>query len=231
MSREILYGGATAVLSAYLGFTAAETYLFSHKGQHLFSFHDLAKLWAVPAVLILDIIFYGKYKYEAGMRKNGCKPGIVYKHRDPILGTDYISAVMKAMKENKGAEFWDEKFKTVGDTYRLHILGESVLMTNEPENVKAILATKFDDWPITGPRQLTTILAVGPRAIFSANGPEWQHARAMIRPSFVRNQIADLACFDRHVTNFLARIPKDGSEIDLQSLFYMMTMDSSTDFM
>ena len=104
-------------------------------------------------------------------------------------------------------------------------------MTNEPDNVKAMLSTQFDDWPIGGTRLQTTTLALGPHSIFSENGAEWARARALIRPSFVRNQIADLECTDRHVDNFLRRLPRDGSAVDLQTLLYMFTMDVSTDFM
>ncbi|GKT96422.1 cytochrome P450 [Colletotrichum tofieldiae] len=52
-----------------------------------------------------------------------------------------------------------------------------------------------------------------------------------MRPTFVRNQIADLNCFERHVGDLIGRIPKDGGTVDLQALLYMMTMDSATDFM
>lgn len=56
-------------------------------------------------------------------------------------------------------------------------------------------------------------------------------ARAMIRPAFVRDQVADLRCFDKHITNLLSAIPRDGSTFDIQHLLQAMTMDSSTDFM
>lgn len=53
----------------------------------------------------------------------------------------------------------------------------------------------------------------------------------MIRPSFVRDQVADLHCFSKHVGNFLNAIPKDGSTFDVQELLLSMAMDSSTDFL
>lgn len=58
-----------------------------------------------------------------------------------------------------------------------------------------------------------------------------REARGMIRPSFVRDQVADLHCFAKHVGNFLNAIPKDGSTFDMQELLLSMTMDSSTDFL
>lgn len=104
-------------------------------------------------------------------------------------------------------------------------------MTNEPENVKAILSGQFSTWPIGGVRLRASVTAIGPGGIFSVNGEDWHRARALIRPSFVRDQIADLECTDRHVESFLRRIPRDGSSVDLQGLMYLFTMDVSTDFM
>lgn len=53
----------------------------------------------------------------------------------------------------------------------------------------------------------------------------------MMRPSFVRDQVADLKCFNRHITNMINSIPTDGSTFDMQKLLLAMTIDSSTDFM
>jgi cytochrome P450 len=104
-------------------------------------------------------------------------------------------------------------------------------MTNEAENIKTILGTKMEDWPIDGPRLLSTLPVLGPDSIFTSNGEPWHRARAMLRPSFVRDQVADLHSFDRHIKNMLAAIPKEGATFDIQSLLLNMTMDSSTDFL
>lgn len=73
-------------------------------------------------------------------------------------------------------------------------------------------------------------------SIFTTNGAEWQHSRAILRPAFVRDQISDLACVDRHVEKLIARIraaTADGAAtaFDLQAMFSMMTTDSISDFM
>jgi cytochrome P450 len=165
------------------------------------------------------------------MRIHKCHPAPIYPHRDPLLGTDWITSMSRALKSHTILQVWDRLFHTVGNTFWVQNIGAWILMTNEPENIKALLSTQFETWPIGGIRQKALIMAVGPRGIFSVNGREWQMARGMIRPSFVRNQIADLECTDRHVENFLGRIPRDGGNLDLQELLYMFTMDVSSDFM
>lgn len=53
----------------------------------------------------------------------------------------------------------------------------------------------------------------------------------MLRPSFTRQQVGDIAIYERHVQHLLALIPRDGSTVDLQELFFRMTMDTATDFL
>lgn len=62
--------------------------------------------------------------------------------------------------------------------------------------------------------------------IFILEGAEWAHSRAMLRPNFVRSQVADLEVFERHVGKLIARIPKNGETVDLSELFFMLTIDS-----
>lgn len=188
-------------------------------------------LW--PIIFVTPVFLYlrNKHYWLRKQRIYGTKPAIVYAHREPILGIDWLLDMVKAIKDNQLLEVWHERFAHVGNTFWHLSTGSWMVLTNEPENMKAVLSTNFEDWPIGGVRQKTTLLTVGPHSIFSVNGKEWQNARALIRPSFTRNQIADLECQDRHIERFLDRIPRDGSVVELQNLFYLLTMDSATDFM
>lgn len=57
----------------------------------------------------------------------------------------------------------------------------------------------------------------------------------MLRPNFAREQISDLEMEERHVQNLLAALPvqKDGwtATTDIQSLFFRLTMDASTELL
>ena len=188
-------------------------------------------IWTIISLVPIALYFHSKYYWLHKMRIHKCEPAAVYPHRDPVLGTDWISDMVKAVRSYTILQVWDRLFYTVGSTFWAQNIGTWIVMTNEPENVKALLSSQFETWPIGGVRQKVLIMALGPRGIFSVNGRDWHMARSLIRPSFVRNQIADLECTDRHVENFLGRIPRDGGKVDLQELFYMFTMDVSTDFM
>jgi hypothetical protein len=53
----------------------------------------------------------------------------------------------------------------------------------------------------------------------------------MIRPNFTRSQVADLDGLEKHVQRFVNLLPRDGSTVDLQPLFCLLTMDSATEFL
>jgi cytochrome P450 len=208
-----------------------EHVLYAVTKHHHTNYASAIPAWCAIPVVAVFVYAVKKHSFLRSMRINGCKPAPVYPHRDRFLGIDWLIDMAKAAKANRILQTWDKLYKTVGSTFWVQNVGSWIVMTNEPENVKAVLATQFESWPIGSVRQSFAILALGRHAIFSVNGSEWQHARAMIRPSFVRNQIADLECTDRHLENFLAKVPRDGTRVDLQDLLYKFMMDLSTDFM
>ena len=84
--------------------------------------------------------------------------------------------------------------------------------------------------------------------IFTTDGLQWEHSRvthaldstyftaltnyqALIRPNFTRAQVADLETFETHIQTLISKIPRDGSTIDLQALFFKLTLDSATEFL
>ena len=181
----------------------------------------------------------GWYAYRLSQRaafalrsyRRGCLPAKVFPHRDMLLGLDAFVPALRAMKGHAWYELIKDRFAKFGNTYWVNNLGEWVVMTSEPENIKAILASEFNDYAIDGPRLYGMLPGVGPRSIFTTNGQAWHDTRALIRPSFVRDQVADLECFNRHIGNLIRALPKDGSTVDLKEIIMAMTMDSSTDFM
>ena len=59
----------------------------------------------------------------------------------------------------------------------------------------------------------------------------WQHSREMLRPNFVRTQVGDVDMFEKHVENLVQVIPKDGSTIRMQDLFFQFSLDVATDLL
>lgn len=190
-------------------------------------------LYASLTILTLkfNLSLINNYRFERRARALGCGKVAAYPHKDPIFGLDAFFEALNALKTHTLLDLYSSRFASCGTTHSTLLLGKWVLMTNEAENVKTILGTKMEDWPIDGPRLLSTLPVLGPDSIFTSNGEPWHRARAMLKPSFVRDQVADLHCFDRHIRNMLAAIPEEGTTFEIQSLLLNMTMDSSTDFL
>jgi hypothetical protein len=92
-------------------------------------------------------------------------------------------------------------------------------MTIEPKNVQTILAVKFKDFELRHrTKALRPLLGQG---ISASNSATWEHSRALIRPNFVRNLIADMEVYERHIAQLIACIPATGT-VDLQDLFRMV---------
>lgn len=162
--------------------------------------------------------------------KEGCKPiQGHYPHTDKILGTDYLRDAFAAKAKGELLIRESGLFDRLGATYMFRVFGMGVISTAEPENIKAIFATKFNDFS-TGERNrvLEPLLGTG---IFTTDGDLWAHSRVMIRPNFTRSQISDLNRLEAHVQELFQLIPPDGHEVDLQPLFFRLMMDSATDFL
>lgn len=134
----------------------------------------------------------------------------------------------------------DDFSKTQGrevSTYALWIASNHVWMTTDPRNIQAILATQFEDFDIGPVRRGSFLPALGD-GIFIQDGKAWEHSRALIRPSFVKDQVADLDQAEQHVKN-LIRVLTDGPRLkdgwtaltDIMPLFFRLTIDSATDFL
>jgi hypothetical protein len=231
MAQELMYLGLTLVSGFFLVAAMANAAAVRLNQQHLAPFAESLPWWTVIISGPLFKLTYSNYVYYRKMRAADCQPAPRFPHRDPIFGLDWLLWMAKLIKVNQVWEEWDKLYKTLGNTFFVRNLGAWIVMTSDPENIKAIMSVKASDWPYGWVRRNMLSQAIGEKGIFSVDGPEWSHARAMMRPTFVRNQIADLECTNRHAEHLLAKIPRDGRAFDLQELLYMFTMDVSTDFM
>ncbi|ORY67418.1 putative N-alkane-inducible cytochrome P450 [Pseudomassariella vexata] len=163
-------------------------------------------------------------------KKHGCQPAPRIHQSSLLFGLDLFKKLKHDIENRTRLEENTRYALVTGNrTSTAVVLGQSFVSTTDPENVKAVLATNFNDYGI-GPR----ISAFGPllgRGIFTADDVHWEHSRALIRPGFTRAQVADLDSVETHVQNLLKRLPPDGVTVDLQPLFFNLTIDNATDFL
>lgn len=105
-----------------------------------------------------------------------------------------------------------------------------MLATLDPQNIKTILATSFDDFD-KGPRIRAGFVPLIGNGVFAPDGKRWHEGRALLRPSFAKSEMNDTQLFERHFQCFLRLLPADGVAMDLQGLLNRLTMDMATDLL
>lgn len=168
------------------------------------------------------------------IRKHGCKP---MKHSpelnsfpDNIIGIKAVTGNIKASKEHRLMAHNRARFLRIGHNTNMRFFFTDLMQTVEPENIKTILAMDFKKWSLGNRRKDAFVPLLG-HGIFTTDGAAWQASRDLLRPNFARSQVGDLATFEIHVNQLIKAIPNDGSTVNLQDLFFMLTMDSATEFL
>ena len=108
-------------------------------------------------------------------------------------------------------------------------MGANAIFTIEPENIKTILSLNFKDYSLGARRKSAFVPLLG-HGIITTDGDAWARSRLLLRPSFSRHHMGNLAIFETHVRNLIRVIPRDNSTVDLQPLFFDMTIDTATEF-
>lgn len=177
----------------------------------------------IPVLFLLGVAaLYGLYvkiddlqRRRRSARLYGTKPLRRIRNIDPILGLDHLCRVVKASANKRFLAFFnDEHFNKYGHTFEMNLVGHDMILTNEPQNVQAVLASKFDDFEIGARRRAHSSQLVGV-GLLNADGPVWKHSRALARPNFAREQL-DLALFERHLQVWFKALPEDGTTFDWQ---------------
>ncbi|GLA29750.1 hypothetical protein AnigIFM63604_011064 [Aspergillus niger] len=169
-----------------------------------------------------------KWTHRRIIKANNCQPPPSYPQKDPIFGLDILFEQIKYSKKHKILERAIERFKLYGNTFRQRRFTPFII-TCEPENIKTVLSLRFKDYGLAG-----RIDAMGPllgHGIFTTDGEHWAQSRAMVRPNFAKEQVAHLDIFEELVNELISLIPTDGRTVDLQELFFELTIDSATEFL
>lgn len=199
------------------------------------------QLSRVPPYLLLSIFFVGyvlirqtlRYRADRQFAKaHGCQPSEhVAVLREPVLGLDFLFECLQSAKAGRYLHYTHNRFRRFGTTYVTKRWAFDTVHTTDPENLKAMLATDFNGFKLSRTR-VNAMTPLFGKGIFTTDGAQWAHSRAILRPSFTRQNMTPLlTMMERHFKSLLARIPKDGSEFDVQRLFYSFTMDTATEFL
>ncbi|KAL9039837.1 MAG: hypothetical protein Q9180_002292 [Flavoplaca navasiana] len=148
----------------------------------------------------------------------GCQSPPRLLNRRP-LGVDRLEQIFRANAESRLMELFLFHFRLWGTTLEQIFLGTRAYGTIEPANLEAILSTNFQVmFPLFGD------------GIFTQEGDAWKHSRELLRPQFVHRQYDDLDLFREVVDDLISVLPTRGV-VDLQPLFFRLTLDTTTAFL
>ena len=190
--------------------------------------------------LVLYALYYIHWELTIGasrramIKKHGCKP---IKHSPElnsfpsnIIGIKTVLGNIRAAKEHRLMAHNRARYLRCGYTTCMRFFFTDIVQTVEPENLKTMMALDFKKWGL-GSRRKDALVPLLGHGIFTTEGTAWHNSRELLRPNFVRSQVGDLATFEIHLDQLIKAIPKDGSTVNLQDLFFMLTMDSATEFL
>jgi cytochrome P450 len=143
-------------------------------------------------------------------------------------------AITRALRHD-GLSFWVNNFKNFGNTNNPYTIessigGERLVLTADPENIKAILATQFQDYGKGEQFNKDWHEFLGD-SIFTTDGTVWHDSRQLIRPQFIKDRLSDIKTFEKHVQKLLPLMGGQGQTVDICDLFFRYTLDAATDFL
>jgi cytochrome P450 len=168
-------------------------------------------------------------KRRSYAKRHGCKepPALT---QESFIGYRMLHESFAALRSSSYLRLGKQRFEENGDTFAFKQIGKLGILTNDPINVKAILSSQFQDYGV-GKRRAEAFEPLIGHGIFTADGPAWEKARRLVRPSFARGQLDDITIYEPHFQNFMASLPAGTQSVDLQPLFQGLTLDISTDFL
>ncbi|KAG5357370.1 Cytochrome P450 52A12 [Yarrowia sp. C11] len=147
-----------------------------------------------------------------------------------FLGWKGLRHMLTVFYNDIGPMGFKDIFGHYGKTLKFYAFPSNTILTYDPDNIKAMLATQFKDFSL-GLRKEALAPSLG-YGIFTLDGSSWSHSRALLRPQFSREQISRLESVETHVQEMMSCIDKNqGGFFNIQQLFFCLAMDTATEFL
>lgn len=192
----------------------------------------LSTPYLLGGLLVLYIGYRVAYtaRINARIRKLGARAP-VRKTYVP-MGLDMAYEVVSYALKDKSYEMWIQMFGKWAGPGRYTIeagIGERVILTAEPENIKAILATQFKDYGKGEQFRKDWHDFLG-NGIFTTDSTLWHNSRQLIRPQFIKDRLSDIDIFETHTQVLISKLA-GGQPIDTLDMMFRYTLDAATHFL
>ena len=117
--------------------------------------------------------FLASRRHAQNAARLGCKDPPRRPYQLPF-GIDMAQRVMKADREKRVPDMFTEVYEEMGRpaTWSQYLLGADILVTVDPLNIQALLATQFNDFEIGHNRRANFMPMLG-NGIFTSDGKDW----------------------------------------------------------
>ncbi|KAK0439709.1 cytochrome P450 [Desarmillaria tabescens] len=125
---------------------------------------------------------------------------------------------------------WSEQY---GNTFVFDAFSDKRIFTTEPEHIKAVLATQFQDFQ-KGHVFFVAAESLLGSGVFNSDDDIWKFHRTMTRPLFNKDRISDFDNFERHAVSTISQIKsrlREGYPVDFQDVVARFTLDSATEYL
>ncbi|KAJ4467864.1 cytochrome P450 [Lentinula aciculospora] len=148
-------------------------------------------------------------------------------------GLLFLYGMIKESRDGYVGDGLKNRLRSTGPTFNMRIFFQDRLVTSEPNHIKALLATQFEDF-VKGQDTLTTMNSLLGTGVFANDGILWRFHRSITRPFFSRDRITHFDIFDRHTDEAIGKMKtrfKEGYAADFQDVVSRFTLDSATEFL
>lgn len=129
-------------------------------------------LVAASIVYLFISSILSSYRHARKARELGCEAPVERQNRLP-LAVDLTWQIIKADRENVVPPFFLQTYKEMGrPTWTQNFLGTMAIVTCDPKNIQALLATQFNDFEIGEQRRGNFFPMLG-NGIFTTDGKAW----------------------------------------------------------
>ncbi|GBE84577.1 cytochrome P450 monooxygenase pc-3 [Sparassis latifolia] len=150
-----------------------------------------------------------------------------------IGNIDLLRKSMDAFLNGYPGDNFVDKIDELGPTFQINILGATEYSTCDPDVIKLVLATDFNNY-VKGEFFYNMMHSVLGTGVFNSDGERWKFHRSMTRPFFSKDRISHFELFDRHTEEAIMKMKErlhEGRGIDFQDLIARFTLDSATEFL
>ncbi|KAJ0297131.1 hypothetical protein COL516b_011037 [Colletotrichum fioriniae] len=151
-----------------------------------------------------------------------------------LSGLHFLWSITTHALQDQNLKFMHNAFLLSGQgkknpyTFEVSLMGSRTIFTADPENIRAMLATQFNEFG-KGQRFRTDWFELMGNSIFNIDGDAWHTSRQRLRSLFTRQRVSDLVCLERHIQDMLPALA-GGQVVDIKDVLSRFALDVSADF-